>query len=124
MYFPTRGPAAAALMAALASASPVDLVQRSPLLGLGAAASASASGNGVSASISLDVSLQEELLVAGVVADVAVAPIVGAAAAAEVIVACRNCYVHGSVDASLSLAHVLPSCKLTTDGGDPYGSND
>lgn len=118
MHFPTRGPAAVALMAALANASPVDLAQRTPLLGLGA--DAKADGSGVSASVSLDVSLQEELLVAGVIADVAVAPVLGAAAAAEVAVLCKNCYVHGNVDASISLKKVVPALSLSLTDIEAY----
>lgn len=109
---------AVALMAGLACASPIDLSQRAPLPLLGA--NANADGAGISASVDLDVQLQEELLVAGVLADVTVDPILGAAAAAEVAVLCRNCYVHGSVDASISLEKVVPALSLSLKDIEAY----
>lgn len=120
MHFTNRGPMAVALMAGLACASPVDmsLSRRAPLPLLDA--DASADGAGIHASVELDVQLQEELLVAGVIADVAVDPILDVDAAAAVAVLCRNCYVHGSVDASISLEKVVPALSLSLNDIEAY----
>ena len=110
MHFSNRGPMAVALMAGLACASPLPLLD----------ANANAENGVISANVELDVQLQEEILVAGVLADVVVDPILGAAAAAEVAVLCHNCYVHGSVDASISLEKVVPALSLSLKDIEAY----
>ncbi|RYO97299.1 hypothetical protein DL765_011263 [Monosporascus sp. GIB2] len=117
MHFTTHGPLAVALMSWLANATPVDVVPRTPHLGL---LSGGHDGKTVSASVSLDVTLQDEVLVAGVIADAAVPPVLGAHADADLAVICNNCYTKGRVDASISLAKAVPALSLSLTDIEAY----
>ncbi|RYP78689.1 hypothetical protein DL771_000356 [Monosporascus sp. 5C6A] len=117
MHFATHGPLAVTLMSWLTNATPVDVVPRAPHAGL---LSGSHDGKTVSASVSLDVTLQDEVLVAGVIADAAVPPVLGAHADADLAIICNNCYTKGRVDASISLAKAVPALSLSLTDIEAY----
>ncbi|RYP72938.1 hypothetical protein DL769_004338 [Monosporascus sp. CRB-8-3] len=117
MHFTTHGPLAVALMSWLANATPVDVVPRAPHSGL---LSGGHDDKTVSASVSLDVTLQDEVLVAGVIADAAVPPVLGAHADADLAVICNNCYTKGRVDASISLGKAVPALSLSLTDVEAY----
>ncbi|RYP35942.1 hypothetical protein DL767_003631 [Monosporascus sp. MG133] len=117
MHFTNHGPLAVALMSWLANATPVDVVPRAPHPGL---LTGGHDGKTVSASVSLDVTLQDEVLVAGIIADAVVPPVLGAHADADLAVICNNCYTKGRVDASISLAKAVPSLSLSLTDIEAY----
>ncbi|KAI0007555.1 hypothetical protein F4779DRAFT_498434 [Xylariaceae sp. FL0662B] len=115
MRFSTHGSAAVAMAASLANAAPSSLAERTPLgadLDLPKNA-----GDPISASIDLGVDLSHKTLVAGLLADLAIAPLEGVsaevAADAQVAVICDECYTKGNINASISLDNVVPSLSLT-----------
>ncbi|KAG4219617.1 hypothetical protein PC116_g31904, partial [Phytophthora cactorum] len=67
----------------------------------------------ISANIDLGVDLSGTTLAAGVIAGVAVPPLVGVGADVEVEVACDTCYTKGNINASISLDKVVPALSLT-----------
>ncbi|KAI2777807.1 hypothetical protein F4815DRAFT_480018 [Daldinia loculata] len=108
MRFSTHGSAAVA-MAALASATAP--VSERHLLDLSKDLS-----QPISANVDLGVDLSGTTLVAGVVAGVAVPPLVGVGADVEVEIVCDTCFVKGNINASISLDHVVPALSLSLQG--------
>ncbi|KAI2607714.1 uncharacterized protein GGS25DRAFT_348026 [Hypoxylon fragiforme] len=106
MRFSTHGSAAVAMAASLASATVP--VERS-LLNLDTPSDLS---EPITASVDIGVDLSGTTLVAGVVANIALPPVVGAAAEVEVAVVCDTCFTKGTIDASISLANVVPALSL------------
>ncbi|KAF3063982.1 hypothetical protein GL218_01015 [Daldinia childiae] len=107
MRFSTHGSAAVA-MAALASATAP--VSERHLLDLDLPKDLS---QPISANVDLGVDLSGTTLVAGVVAGVAVPPLVGVGADVEVAVVCDTCYTKGNINASISLDKVVPALSLS-----------
>ncbi|KAI1427820.1 hypothetical protein F5Y12DRAFT_791529 [Xylaria sp. FL1777] len=105
MRFSTHGSVAMAMVASLATATPHD-----GLLGLGSGLDLS---KPVSAGINLNADISNKVLVAGLLADIIVAPIAEVDAAAKVAIVCEDCHIKGDIDASISLEKVVPALSLS-----------
>ncbi|KAI1089008.1 hypothetical protein F5B19DRAFT_495849 [Rostrohypoxylon terebratum] len=108
MRFSTHGSAAVAMAASLASATAP--VSDRDLLNLDIPKDLS---QPISASVDIGVDLSGTTLAAGVLANVAVPPVLGAAADVEVAIVCETCYTKGNIDASISLDKVVPALSLS-----------
>ncbi|KAI1134589.1 hypothetical protein F5Y05DRAFT_416999 [Hypoxylon sp. FL0543] len=112
MRFSTHGSAAVAMAASLASATaplPASVAERG-LLNLDAPKDLS---QPISANVDLGVDLSGTTLAAGVLANVAVPPVVGVGAGVEVEIVCDTCYTKGNINASISLDKVVPALSLS-----------
>ncbi|KAI5856173.1 hypothetical protein GGS23DRAFT_439156 [Durotheca rogersii] len=110
MRFATYGSTAVAVAASLASASSVSTPAERSLLNLDLSKDL---GEPISASIDLGVDLSDTVLLAGVVAGVAVPPVVGVGADVEVAIVCDTCYTKGNIEASISFDKVVPALSLS-----------
>ncbi|KAI1452986.1 hypothetical protein F4805DRAFT_470394 [Annulohypoxylon moriforme] len=108
MRFSTHGSAAVAMAASLASATAP--VSDRDLLNLDLPKDLS---QPISANVDLGVDLSGTTLAAGVLANVAVPPVLGAAADVEVAVICDTCYTKGNINASINLDNVVPALSLS-----------
>ncbi|KAI1105001.1 hypothetical protein F4804DRAFT_341486 [Jackrogersella minutella] len=108
MRFSTHGSAAVAMAASFASAT-VPVSDRD-LLNLDLPKDLS---QPISANVDLGIDLSGTVLAAGVLANVAVPPVVGAAADVEVEIVCDTCYTKGNINASISLEKVVPALSLS-----------
>ncbi|KAJ8126086.1 hypothetical protein O1611_g7552 [Lasiodiplodia mahajangana] len=68
---------------------------------------------GIHAAVDLNADLSGKVLVAGLLADIVVDPIAEVKAGAKVEVKCEDCHVKGDIDASISLAKVVPALSLS-----------
>ncbi|XXG95338.1 hypothetical protein Hte_001599 [Hypoxylon texense] len=112
MRFSTPGSVAVAMAASLASATaplPAPVSERT-LLDLDLPKDLS---QPISANVDLGVDLSGTTLIAGLIANVAVPPVVGVGADVEVAVICDTCYTKGNINASISLDKVVPALSLT-----------
>ncbi|KAI1432519.1 hypothetical protein GGR50DRAFT_673839 [Xylaria sp. CBS 124048] len=118
MRFSNQGSMAIAMAASLASAAPHYATADSSSghgssdLSKGQGQGAGISAKPISVDIDLGVDLSGKVLAAGVLADVAVAPVAEAAAAAAVSVVCEECHVKGEIEASVSLEKLVPALTL------------
>ncbi|KAI1760023.1 hypothetical protein GGR53DRAFT_523419 [Hypoxylon sp. FL1150] len=112
MRFSTSGSMAVAMAASVASAAtPAPVSERTPLsLDLNLPQDLS---QPVSANVDIGVDLSGTTLLAGVLANVAVPPVVGVGADVEVAVICDTCYTKGNINASISLDKVVPALSLS-----------
>ncbi|KAI2633277.1 hypothetical protein GGS26DRAFT_556001 [Hypomontagnella submonticulosa] len=110
MRFSTHGSMAMAMAASLASASAPAPVSERHLLDLDLPKNL---GEPISANVDIGVDLSDTTLVAGVLAGVAVPPVLGVGAGVEVAVVCDTCYTKGNINASISLDKVVPALKLS-----------
>ncbi|KAI2466297.1 hypothetical protein F4781DRAFT_406284 [Annulohypoxylon bovei var. microspora] len=108
MRFSTHGSAAVAMAASLASATAP--VSDRDLLNLDLPKDLS---QPISANVDLGIDLSGTTLAAGVLANVAVPPVLGAAADVEVAIVCDTCYTKGNINASINLDNVVPALSLT-----------
>ncbi|KAI0417754.1 hypothetical protein F5X98DRAFT_132760 [Xylaria grammica] len=120
MRFSTHGSVAMAMVASVATATPhgglLDLGSPSSsdgLLGLGSSGKGLDLSKPVHAGVDLYADLSGKVLVAGLLADVIVAPVAEVAAGAKVAVVCEDCHVKGAIDASISLEKVVPALSLS-----------
>ncbi|RWA06522.1 hypothetical protein EKO27_g8584 [Xylaria grammica] len=120
MRFSTHGSVAMAMVASVATATPhgglLDLGSSSSsdgLLGLGSSGKGLDLSKPVHAGVDLYADLSGKVLVAGLLADVIVAPVAEVAAGAKVAVVCEDCHVKGAIDASISLEKVVPALSLS-----------
>ncbi|OTA96169.1 hypothetical protein M434DRAFT_393031 [Hypoxylon sp. CO27-5] len=112
MRFSTHGSAAVAMAASLASATaplPASVAERH-LLDLDIPKDLS---QPISANVDIGVDLSGTTLAAGVLANVAVPPVLGVGADVEVEVVCDTCYTKGNINASISLDKVVPALSLS-----------
>ncbi|KAI0376057.1 hypothetical protein F5Y04DRAFT_225528 [Hypomontagnella monticulosa] len=110
MRFSTQGSMAMAMAASLVSASAPAPVSERHLLDLDLPKDL---GKPISANVDIGVDLSDTTLVAGVLAGVAVPPVLGVGAGVEVAVVCDTCYTKGNINASISLDKVVPALKLS-----------
>ncbi|KAI0105287.1 hypothetical protein GGR51DRAFT_520236 [Nemania sp. FL0031] len=68
---------------------------------------------GIHAGVDLNADLSGKVLVAGLLADIIVDPIAEVKAGAKVEVKCEDCHIKGDIDASISLAKVVPALSLS-----------
>ncbi|KAI0894520.1 hypothetical protein F4806DRAFT_497765 [Annulohypoxylon nitens] len=108
MRFSTHGSAAVAMAASLASATAP--VSDRDLLNLDLPKDLS---QPISANVDIGVDLSGTTLAAGVLANVAVPPVLGAAADVEVAIICDTCYTKGNINASINLENVVPALSLS-----------
>ncbi|KAI0129694.1 hypothetical protein BJ170DRAFT_284481 [Xylariales sp. AK1849] len=121
MLFSTRGPLALALAASLASATPLNaaapVAERSLDLSLPDLTDLS---KPVTENINIATDLSGLALVEGTVVGAALPPLAAAGANVDLAVRCREGYTKGDINATVSLANLVPSLSLSLTDIEAY----